>query len=109
VTEVAYPVSQPLPTTDSTEARLTRGRVIASTPGAIEQVNTVTFAVRSQSGVGIYRIEHDETAATCNCPDATKHDGTGCKHTAAMRFYLERQTVGPSGGIVSERVPITHT
>jgi Transposase DDE domain len=83
--------------------------VIAAIPGAVEQVSPLTFAVKSQSGVGIYRVERNLTDTTCNCPDATKHFGTGCKHIAAVRFFLERQTVGPAGEVVSERVPITHT
>jgi transposase len=109
MTEMAYPMAQPLPTNGTSEARIARGRLIASTPGAVEQVTPITFTVKSQSGVGVYRVERNDTAATCTCPDATKHDGTGCKHIAAVRFYLERQTVGPSGEVVSERVPITHT
>ncbi len=107
--ETEYPSALPLPTADTPEARVARGRVIAATPGAIAQVSPVTFAVRSQTGIGVYRVEADGGAATCTCPDAIKHEGTGCKHIAAVRFYLERQTVGPSGEVVSERVPITHT
>ena len=107
--ETGYPSALPLPNADTTEARMARGRVIAAIPGAVAQVNPITFAVKSQSGVGVYRVEASGEAATCTCPDATKHEGTGCKHIAAVRFYLERQTVGPSGEVVSERVPITHT
>jgi hypothetical protein len=109
MTEAAYPIPMPLPSEDTTEARIARGRVIAATPGAVEQVNPITFAVKSQSGVGIYRVERNLTDVTCNCPDATKHFGVGCKHIAAVRFFLERQTVGPTGEVVSERVPITHS
>jgi len=107
--ETTYPSSMPLPNTDTTEARIARGRVIAAIPGAVTQVNPVTFAVRSQTGVGVYRVEASGEVATCTCPDAIKHEGTGCKHIAAVRFYLERQTVGASGELVSERVPITYT
>lgn len=111
VTQMAttYPSALPLPNADTSEARMARGRVIAAIPGAVAQVNPITFAVKSQSGVGVYRVEASGEVATCTCPDATKHEGTGCKHIAAVRFYLERQTVGPSGEVVSERVPITYT
>ncbi len=109
MTATAYPSALPLPMNDTTEARVARGRMIAATPGAVAQVNPITFAVKSQSGIGVYRVEANGEAATCTCPDAIKHEGTGCKHIAAVRFYLERQTVGPSGEVVSERVPITYT
>lgn len=107
--ETEYPSALPLPNADTTEARVARGRVIATTPGAISQVSPVTFAVRSQTGIGVYRVEANGEVATCTCPDAIKHEGASCKHIAAVRFYLEQQTVGPSGEIASERVPITYT
>ena len=109
MTAMAYPSALPLPNADTTEARVARGRAIAATPGAVAQVNPITFAVKSQTGIGVYRVEGNGAVATCTCPDAIKHEGTGCKHIAAVRFYLERQTVGPSGEVVSERVPITYT
>ncbi|MCW6167208.1 MAG: transposase, partial [Thermoplasmatales archaeon] len=31
-----------------------------------------------------------------------------CKHAASVRFYLEKQTVLPTGETVSERVPVTY-
>ncbi len=108
MSETEYPSALPLPNADTTEARVARGRAIAATPGAVAQVNPITFAVKSQTGIGVYRVEANGAVATCTCPDAIKHDGTGCKHIAAVRFYLERQTVGPSGEVVSERVPITY-
>jgi len=105
----SYPIAQPLPNVDTAEARVARGRVIAATPGAVEQANPTTFAVRSQSGIGAYRVERTSDSTTCNCPDATKHNGTGCKHIAAVCFYLKGQRLVPSGARLGERAPIIHT
>lgn len=105
MTENAYPIAQPSPT----EARIERGQVIASTPGAIRRVSTTTFAVKSQSGVSVYRVEKGEKTSTCNCPDAVTHEGTGCKHIAAVRFYLQRETLDYTGAVTTQRVPITYS
>lgn len=85
-----------------------KGRQIAATPGAVEQVRDDLFTVRSQSGLGAYRVSVGTSGVECNCPDFTRR-GLPCKHAASVRFYLERQTTLPSGETLSERVPLTYS
>ena len=66
------------------------------------------FTVRSQSGPGAYRVSLGGKHPECNCPDYVKRN-RGCKHIASVRFYLEKQTVLPSGEVKSERIPITYS
>jgi transposase len=87
--------------------RAQKGRGIAATPGAVQQVTEDVFLVKSQSGPGAYRVSRERGLVECNCPDFIKR-GLPCKHTASVRFYLEKQTTTPSGEVVSDRVPITY-
>ena len=87
--------------------RWEKGRQIAALPGAIEQVKEDLFTVKSQSGPGAYRVSLGADRIECNCPDFIKR-GLPCKHAASVRFYLEKQTVLPSGEVRSERVPLTY-
>jgi transposase len=87
--------------------RWEKGRQIATTPGAIEQVKDGLFLVKSQSGPGSYRVSVGVGTVECNCPDFTKRS-LPCKHAASVRFYLEKQTTLPTGEVQSERVPVTY-
>lgn len=87
--------------------RLEKGREIAATPGAIEQVREDLFLVKSQSGPGSYKVLLAEKGPECSCPDYVKRT-MPCKHAASIRFYLEKLTTLPSGETISERVPITY-
>ncbi|MGP8078163.1 MAG: transposase [Thermoplasmata archaeon] len=87
--------------------RVAKGRLIAATPGAIEQVRDDLFLVKSQSGPGSYRVHLAEKGPECSCQDYSSR-GLPCKHAASVRFYLEKQTTLPSGETVSERVPLTY-
>ena len=86
--------------------RWEKGRQIAATPGAVEEVRDGLFLVRSQSGPGAYRVSLGAGRVVCNCPDFAKRS-LPCKHAASVRFYLEKQTVLPTGEVQSERVPMT--
>ena len=88
--------------------RAERGRQIAATPGAIEQIREDVFLVKSQSGPGSYRVSVSPKGVECACDDYTKRT-LPCKHAASVRFYLEKQTTLAAGDTVSERVPITYS
>jgi hypothetical protein len=88
--------------------RWEKGRQIAATPGAVEEIKDGVFLVKSQSGPGAYRVSIGVRSVECNCPDFTKRN-LPCKHAASVRFYLEKQTVLPTGEIRSERVPVTYS
>lgn len=87
--------------------RTEKGRQIAATPGAVEEVNDGVFLVKSQSGPGAYRVSVGVGSVACNCPDFAKRN-LPCKHAASVRFYLEKQTILPSGEVQSERVPVSY-
>ena len=87
--------------------RWEKGRQIAATPGAVEQLREDLFTVKSQSGPGAYRVTLGVDRIECNCPDFIKR-GLPCKHAASVRFYLEKQTILPTGEVQSERVPVTY-
>jgi hypothetical protein len=87
--------------------RWEKGRQIAATPGAVEQVRDDLFLVKSQSGPGAYRVSLGAGSVECNCPDFIKRN-LPCKHAASVRFFLEKQTVLPSGEVRSERAAITY-
>jgi hypothetical protein len=87
--------------------RWEKGRLIAETPGAIEQVRDGLFLVKSQGGSGSYRVSLGAGNVECNCPDFVKRN-LPCKHAASVRFFLEKQTILQSGAVQSERVPITY-
>jgi transposase len=100
------PEAAPIASSAETD-RLARGQAIAAVPRAIQKVSPDTFTVKSQSGPGTYRVMMTPKGAVCNCPDYVKRN-LPCKHAASVRFYLEKQTTGKDGKIVSERVPITY-
>lgn len=87
--------------------RWAKGRQIAATPGAVEEVKEGLFLVKSQSGPGAYRVSIGVDSVECNCPDFVKRN-IPCKHAASVRFYLEKQTILPTGEVQSERVPVTY-
>ncbi len=60
---------------------------ILSMEKAVRWVKDGVYVVRSQTGIGHYRIEYDGTWR-CNCPDWIKRE-EDCKHTFAVRFWLD--------------------
>ena len=94
--------------TEFDSERWEKGRQIAAVPGAVEEVKEGLFLVKSQSGPGAYRVSLGAGRIECNCADFAKRN-LPCKHAASVRFYLEKQTVLPTGETQSERVPITYT
>jgi transposase len=87
-------------------ARETRARAILANEGAIKKVGEHTFAVKSQSGNGLYKIEGGNEWK-CTCPDYVNR-GSQCKHILATKYYLEVQKQTPEG-IVTEKVRLTYS
>jgi transposase len=90
---------------NETNTREGRAEVIAHKANAIHEVKAGLFTVKSQSGVGEYRVENDR-GWKCNCPDHITR-GVDCKHIIATRYYLEAQHE-TANGIASERMRLTY-
>jgi len=68
--------------------RVERGLAIASTPDQIEQIAPNIYAVRSQSGNGVYLVTVERGSWKCICPDFTAH-AFQCKHVISVQLYLK--------------------
>lgn len=60
---------------------------ILEDPEAMEKVSHGVYAVKSQTGFGVYLVRLKEQW-TCNCPDWKENRGH-CKHILAVRYTLE--------------------
>jgi hypothetical protein len=87
-------------------SREKRAVAILAEKNTINKVDDDLFTVKSQTGVGQYRIEHTDSGWKCNCPDYIKRCGQ-CKHILATRYYLEIQQE-TTDGIQTERVHLTY-
>jgi len=65
-----------------------RARIILSQEKAIHWIDKGLFTVKSQTGVGRYRVEWRIDKWICNCPDYTKNN-RDCKHIIAVQHYLQ--------------------
>lgn len=83
-----------------------RAIAILAEKDAINKVDNDLFTVKSQTGVGQYRIEWTGKGWKCNCPDYITRGGQ-CKHILATRYYLEIQQE-TTDGIKTERIPLTY-
>lgn len=83
-----------------------RAVAILAEKDTINKVDDNLFTVKSQTGVGQYRIEHTDNGWKCNCPDYITRGGQ-CKHILATRYYLEIQQE-TTDGIKTERVHLTY-
>lgn len=96
----------------ASESRTTRARTIAATKSAITLVKPNLYTVKSQTGVGVYRVLLDDDKPSCSCPDAVSRGSTEfralpCKHYLGVRFYLTAERETPRGP-VTERIPLTY-
>jgi transposase len=64
-----------------------RARIILAKEESIRWIDKGLFSVRSQSGIGQYRVEWVVDKWICNCPDYTKNN-RDCKHIVAVQYYL---------------------
>ena len=65
-----------------------RGLAILSKGNSITRVKRNTFIVKSQTGIGAYRIKKKGRKWYCNCPDFLNRM-TDCKHIFAVNFSLK--------------------
>jgi len=86
--------------------RQERALKILSGEEAVNKVDDGLFTVRSQTGIGQYRIEYENGNWKCNCPDYIKRGGQ-CKHILATRYYLEIQQE-TTEGIQTDKIPLTY-
>jgi transposase len=67
-----------------------KAKLILSRENAIHEINGELFLVKSQTGIGSYRVEWNGEQWICNCPDFTKNGHISiCKHIAALELYLD--------------------
>lgn len=75
---------------DIEDMRIERAKIILSRENAIQRIDRGLYTIRSQSGVGIYRIKWNGKQWTCNCPDYIKFGHIRpCKHVHALLLYFE--------------------
>jgi len=89
----------------TTNAREERAMIMLADKDAVSVIKDGVYAVKSQSGIGQYRVE-EEGGWKCNCPDYLARGGQ-CKHILATRFYLEIQRDTPDG-TVTEKVRLSY-
>jgi putative transposase len=77
-----------------------RGKEIAEKDGQIRRLDATHYAVKSQSGNGVYEVVLTEIGWKCTCPDFIKR-GVKCKHqwavefSAAIRKQVEQIRIAP--------------
>lgn len=69
----------------STTTRETRGQAIAKIDGQVQRIDEYTYAVKSQSGNGVYGVSKVCGEWLCQCPD-NLHRKIKCKHIHAVEF-----------------------
>ncbi len=74
----------------SEELRLQKALAILSQKDAIQKIEDGLYTVRSQSGIGVYKLEGHGRIWSCNCPDFVKNGNMRpCKHVLALRLHLD--------------------
>ncbi|HUX54527.1 MAG TPA: DDE-type integrase/transposase/recombinase [Williamwhitmania sp.] len=83
-----------------TTTREERGEAIAKQNGQIARLDDNHYAVKSQSGNGIYEVMQTEIGWRCTCPDHQTR-GVECKHiisvklSFAIRKHIEKIRIAP--------------
>jgi len=73
-----------------TETTLRKAKIILSKENALQEINGELFLVKSQTGIGSYRVEWNGIQWICNCPDFTKNGHIHpCKHIITLELYLD--------------------
>lgn len=74
----------------SEEERLQKALAILSKKNSIKKIRDDLYTVKSQSGVGVYRLEGHGRIWSCTCPDFTRNgDMRPCKHILALRLHRD--------------------
>lgn len=92
--------------TGNSNPRKEKAQAILRMENGVKKVDSGTFEVRSQTGIGAYRVEN-RGKWNCNCPDWIKRE-EDCKHVYASRYFLQIEH-DTAEGIVVEKVPITYS
>jgi len=72
------------------EIKKQKAKFILSKENAIHEINGELFLVKSQTGIGSYRVEWNGIQWVCNCPDFTKNGHINpCKHIVALELHLD--------------------
>jgi transposase len=72
------------------ESRMIKAKIILSKQDAVQEINGELFLVKSQTGIGNYRVEWNGMKWVCKCPDFTKNGHIHiCKHIQALELYLD--------------------
>lgn len=73
------------------KSRERKAKIILSKENAIYKIENSLFTVKSQTGIGSYRVEWSGDKWVCNCPDYIKNGSMTrlCKHIIALKLYLE--------------------
>ena len=78
----------------SEEIRLQKAKIILSREDAIKEITGELFLVKSQTGIGSYRVEWNGARWICNCPDFIKNGHIRpCKHVIALELYFDYKFV----------------
>ncbi len=94
---------------NSEENRLQKALAILSQKDAIQRIENGLYTVRSQSGVGVYRLEGHGRIWSCNCPDFIKNGNMRpCKHILALRLHLDIDFKVEKGE-EKQLIPITYS
>ena len=73
------------------QTRTIRGYAIIAKGDEPRRISEGVYEVRSQSGLGFYRLTKHNTGWECTCPDyVNRHEVVGdCKHVNALRLWLK--------------------
>ncbi|MGA2238791.1 MAG: DDE-type integrase/transposase/recombinase [Candidatus Bathyarchaeia archaeon] len=72
------------------QTRTIRGYAIIAKGDEPRRISEGVYEIRSQSGLGSYRLTKHNTGWSCTCPDyVNRHETVGdCKHVSALRLWL---------------------
>ncbi len=70
--------------------KLQKAKIILSKENAIQKIDNGIYTVKSQTGIGLYKVQWNGNEFVCNCPDFIKHGHIRpCKHVLALKLHLE--------------------
>lgn len=89
------------------DKRAMRGYAILANGGKIKQIKENTYKVSSQSLNKHYTVTSDNGTWKCTCPDC-QFRNVECKHTHAVKYYLQVEKEKPDGETETEKIPLTY-
>ena len=79
--------------------------LLLNSQGAVTKVESGTYAVKSQTGIGVYKVEN-KVKWECTCPDHIKRE-QDCKHIYATKYYIGIEQV-TDAGVETTKIPLTY-